>query len=375
MKCLIAAIRRDLRAPQLPFVAVQIGRVCGPGQDSTSWNSIQDQQRRMPGKIRNVAAVPAIDLELDDGIHISGRGQQRLGARLAQAMCALRGGARGERLPIELESVVPQADPLTGSANLLVRFRNVAGRLQAPDRPSGFEIVVGDQPTGSIYRTDLRGTSVLLKTGLPPWDLNTASLSYGHGTVPYCNIADSAGRSLPALGPVPCTTKQTPATPWVNRLMVSQAMPPVRDIRSLAYPKNKRPLGLAMRTFPGVFCDLHMDLFACAPADALVYFLSRFRCAEDMRLAVCVGYDGPVKLWVDRKPRFADPNGTNPATPDRATVPVRLKRGDHEILIGLSSNCGRAWGVFLRLMRKDLTRRQARAGSGAYRMPEWLAPS
>jgi len=30
--------------------------------------------------------------------------------------------------------------------------------------------------------------------------------------------------------------------------------------------------------------------------------------------------------------------------------------------------------VFLRLMRKDLTRRQARAGSGAYRMPEWLAP-
>ena len=71
-----------------------------------------------------------------------------------------------------------------------------------------------------------------------------------------------------------------------------------------------------------------------------------------MKLAIGLGYDGPVKVWIDGDMKFHDPNGTNPATIDKALVPFKANPGKHEILIALSSNYGKAWGLFLRFPRK-----------------------
>ena len=83
-----------------------------------------------------------------------------------------------------------------------------------------------------------------------------------------------------------------------------------------------------------------------------------------MRVALRLGYDGPVKLFMDGRPVFHDPAGTNPAKPDMAAPEVALAAGEHELALALGANQGRAWGVFLRLQRLDL------AGAGLPALPE-----
>jgi len=83
MKQLVAASRRDLHQPRLPWIIVQIARHIStdPG---VAWNSIQEQQRLLPEKISHFETIPAVDLPLDDGIHISAVGYPRLATRMAR---------------------------------------------------------------------------------------------------------------------------------------------------------------------------------------------------------------------------------------------------------------------------------------------------
>src|SRR5204862_7267875 len=99
MKEMIAELRTEARDPKLPVAIVQLSRVMGWGQ-RVEWNSIQEQQRRLPEQAKNVTVVPAVDLELDDSIHIGGRANHRLGVRLAQAMAALRKYPKAGNPPI-----------------------------------------------------------------------------------------------------------------------------------------------------------------------------------------------------------------------------------------------------------------------------------
>ena len=68
----IAAVRADLDQPELPFYYVQIGRFVAAG-DAKGWNAVQDAQRLIPDRVPNTAVVAAIDLELDDLIHVGTR--------------------------------------------------------------------------------------------------------------------------------------------------------------------------------------------------------------------------------------------------------------------------------------------------------------
>jgi hypothetical protein len=88
-----------------------------------------------------------------------------------------------------------------------------------------------------------------------------------------------------------------------------------------------------------------------------------------MKLAALLGYDGPVKFWIDRRELFYDPDGTNPAVQDDKHIPLDLKAGKHPVLVALGSNFGQAWGCFLRFERTDVTARQIRQGPEAYAMP------
>jgi hypothetical protein len=75
-----------------------------------------------------------------------------------------------------------------------------------------------------------------------------------------------------------------------------------------------------------------------------------------MKLLACFGYDGPVKLWVDEKEIFHDPEGTNPAYEDRAKVKFELDPGEHSITIALGSSKCRAWGIYFRIERIDVSK-------------------
>ena len=61
---------------------------------------IQEQQRHLPERIRYLSVVPAVDLELDDSIHLSANGHSLLAKRLARCADRLALGNRKEKPPI-----------------------------------------------------------------------------------------------------------------------------------------------------------------------------------------------------------------------------------------------------------------------------------
>ena len=369
LKALITAFRRDAQNPRLPFIAVQLGRHTGESFRARCWNAIQDQQRRSLGAGPHCALVPAIDLPLDDQIHIGSRGQAILGRRLARAMCVVCEGRRAGLPPIDLGSVRVQPDAATGLGNVVVRFENLEGGLESAGRPQGFTIV-DDAPVAALFDVRIEGTRAVLRTALPPAQLQSLWLHYGYGVDPACTLADGSGRPVPVFGPVPLGPLRA-VSPFVRSCRVSRLCPGAGDLRGLAYPRRPGALGFTRREFPSNFLDLHEQIQA-AGDDRTFWFACRIRCPEPMRLGVLLGYDGPVKLWVDGRPWLHVPEGTNPAIPDKSRVEFRAAKGIHEVVVALGTNRARAWGILLRFERTDLAKRRLEKGPDDWNLPETL---
>lgn len=366
MKELIAAFRRDCRYRSLPVAIVQLSRVVGRTEDASAWDSIRDQQYRLPRSISNLTVVPAIDLRLDDTIHISGADQNRLGARLAEAMQTLRPGRRTTARPIELAGV--SCRPLRGAIVIEVRFRNVVGQLRAPGSPMGFSLLAFGN-VEHAFAVELNGSRALVRAQFPPNRLWDAALYYGHGTNPICNIIDEADRSLPAFGPLLLAPPRA-ITPFITSLDVSDFLPAPASWKSFSPPRLSMVRQFKHRSFQGPFCDLHNEISARGRKDEMVYFAKRFRCDEPMRLAVHLGYDAPVKVWINGKELFFDPTGRNPASLSKAISKFRTSQGNHQLIIALGTAQGKAWGIFLELERTDVPTRLINKGVGAFRMPQ-----
>lgn len=89
-----------------------------------------------------------------------------------------------------------------------------------------------------------------------------------------------------------------------------------------------------------------------------------------MKLAALLGYDGPVKVWIDGQEAYCDLNGANPAIADSARMDFEAKKGEHEVLVALDSNLGLAWGIFLRFERTGLSQRELARGLQPDYLPE-----
>ncbi|NLX05064.1 MAG: sialate O-acetylesterase [Phycisphaerae bacterium] len=367
MKRLVAAFRKEFGDSRLPFVMVQIARVVASGTASRFWNDVQEQQRRLPEVIDRLAVVPAIDLEIDDLIHIGGFGQIRLGKRLAEATAALTGMAKDVKPPIAVKGMK------MGPGFVRVRFDHVVGKLIAAGRPSGFDLSdLRYEAIPSIFRIDLEGNEAVLRTCLQDGDISNLAVHYGYGVDPYCNITDEADRSLPVFGPLPLGTPR-PITPFVRTMRISDIQGSAGKLGKLGCPDTSdRKLGWRRHTFPGDFAERRAELAARAPQDVLIHYALGFRCAEKMKLAIWLGYDGPVKVWMDGRRVFHDPEGTNPALWQDGRIEVSASAGDHELVISLGSNEGKAWGVFLRMERLGVPKRLLDKGADAVAMPEFI---
>lgn len=349
MKALIEAFRGDCGDENLPFVLVQISRVISGDFGSAGWNSIQNQQRQLAVTVPNVTTVPAIDMEMDDLIHISGPEQERLGRRLAQAMAVLKKHPKAGKLPIELDRISVEPDERTGLANIVVQFRNVVGELRSAGVPAGFALS-DPRPAPGIFRTILDGSRVVLKTAMTDNLLEGKFLHYGLGLDPYCNITDAADRSLPVIGRMPLA-KGRAMTPFVRLWRRSEMLAPAGDWASVGLLAG--PMQRLETQFD--FCDLHPEIEQVRE-DRLIYFASRVTCAEDMDLVACLGYDGPVKMWIDGRQVCDDPAGANPAIIDRSKVRFAGTKGSHDVVVVLGTNRGRAWGIYLRFERLDVSK-------------------
>ncbi len=153
------------------------------------------------------------------------------------------------------------------------------------------------------------------------------------------------------------------ATPFVQQFKIMLPHP-----RKLKLPGDVAALPWQVRNFAAAFCDLHPEIGPTAPQDLTVFYACDIIVPEPMRLAALLGYDGPVKLWVDGRQFFSDPNGTNPARIDQARVKFKAAPGQHSVVVGLGTNRGQAWGICLRFERLDLPRRK----HGAGRLPKLM---
>lgn len=378
---IVRAFRRDLRSPGLPVVLVQIGNVVGPAEpaEERGWSAVREAQRVLGETLPRAATVPAVDLELDEGIHLSGTAQYELGRRMAEAAESIRrAGERGApKRPVALESVETGTYE-DGRAVVTARFRDVSGRLVADGRPTGFAIDDGTGYVGSVTNVRLDGDKAVILTTTTPRLLahGGCALWYGFGRNPYCNIRDEAGRPLPAFGPVYFGAPYRTTSDYMtfDTCRASEFLPASAALAAETEPPDPAGLRWIPRgSLPDVrdFCDIHGLAGLRRGRDEVVYFRAVFRCDDDWRLNLLFGYDGPVRAWMDGEEVLHDPSGDNPGYPDRAVAPVRAARGDHEVLFALGTNGGKAWGVFLRLERTAVPRRET-AGGRRPRLPRFL---
>lgn len=202
MTALVAAVRRDLRQPALPWIMAQIGPVCG-GWGGPRWNELREHQHRLPERIQKLDTISTIDLGLDDNIHISAASFPVLAARFARAANRLVLGDRREPPMPRLRAIVPPHSEKSPH-HVDVVFDHVPGGLRATGAPRGFTIHDADgRPTDAIYKTTLHGGTARLHfhegTRLPPG----ASVAHAHGRAPVCTITDARGCALPAFAPTP----------------------------------------------------------------------------------------------------------------------------------------------------------------------------
>jgi sialate O-acetylesterase len=203
MKNLVASIRSDLNAPDLPFYYVQIGRYVVPNP-SDPWDAIQEAQRQLASEIANTEVVPSVDLELDDLIHADTAGLATLGRRLANVagmnlfknVDRYKNIKRGPRI----KTIAFDGNRKT----VRIECSDVNGKLRSRGRVSGFSVSATDGAQLHPYKATIdpaRPSSIVLlfQNYLP----EGAQLWYGRGLDPYCNVTDEENMGLPAMGPMP----------------------------------------------------------------------------------------------------------------------------------------------------------------------------
>ncbi|WP_425144958.1 sialate O-acetylesterase [Deinococcus sp.] len=189
MTAWLSSLRQDLGQPELPLLMVQLGRVVQPASEALirGWNELRLGQRRWSQAQAGVQIVAAIDLGLDDFIHIDTAGLKRLGRRLARAASGCGGLQPG--------ALTEVTTPI-GTPGLRLTVPDADTALRSDGRPLGFSLRDGaGRDLDLIYKVELDGKAALLfLTGKVPQ--GGATLWYGFGLDPVCNVTDRADQAL-----------------------------------------------------------------------------------------------------------------------------------------------------------------------------------
>jgi sialate O-acetylesterase len=202
MEKLIAAFRQDFAQPDLPFYYVQIGRHVNY-TNADEWNQVQEAERRLESRIPRVGMVPAVDLTLDDGIHVSTPDLKGLGRRLADMVT--------HDLYPEVAKYQPyKRGPRPAGAKrdgnvVRILFAEVNGKLVTTGRLNGFVICdAAGKPLPIVFHQQIDpadGNAVLLHIGSAPLPAG-ATVRYGAGRDPYVNLNDELDMGTPVFGPL-----------------------------------------------------------------------------------------------------------------------------------------------------------------------------
>ena len=353
------AMRRDCKNPDLPIVFVQLGSfVANSGDVNISqkrWLQVRCSQYDLALKMKNVACVPAIDLELCDQIHLSNRGVATLGQRLQYAMQSLR---EPEKYlpPIKVRNLRCTADKATANAKVEITFDNVCGSLEARSgNPCGFSLVKDGEYVSDAINCRLEGNRAIVLLKMPAIFFNDSyQIAYGGSLQPHANIVDRAGRSLPCFSLV---GKKKPAnmTNFVTEALVSTANYGSEELADLNLPEAADWQGFSFSK--AAVSNIYL---VCPPPEpgtdvkALrkYYFRWQIELTEAMDLKIMFGSDAPFALYCNSE-ELMRKFTTNPVVLDEFTCKKSLPAGKHEFTAVFASNGNRGWGLCCRFVRLD----------------------
>ena len=280
---------------------------------------------------------------------------------------------------------IPVRDGWSGNFNGIFALENVpAGesewhlRLSGDKKPAGtVDFIVGGLLAGRTMRMEEEVRTYLwratpdcrlkARVRVPPG--TPAAVTYLDGTtaLPDSNgcielvLDERWAREAPSLAgaaPVQCggvaeiTLSRVQAirlTRHVQDWRVSPALPLGGTFESLEYPLDNAALRMAPRRIRGDFAALNLDLMKGARDGSAVFMAARFQSEARARVCADLGYDGPVKAWLDGRILFQFPRGTAPCEIE-ARPEFEAGAGEHEVLVAFGGNSGNAWGIRLRVL-------------------------
>ncbi len=204
---LFESFRQDCGNPELAIVMVQLSRyVCGlDDPKNMRWVSVREQQRLFQNYNGKIAIIPALDLDVIDGLHLTADSAQELGRRSAEAMLTITGEAGAQAMPPELESIESGWDSDIMSPTIIVRYRSLMGDLRSNGRATGFMLFHDGQTVNAISYVELKGNTAIVHLSRNERNTEPAdkfTIAYGGICHCYVNITDGAHRPLPGFGPL-----------------------------------------------------------------------------------------------------------------------------------------------------------------------------
>ncbi|REE68109.1 sialate O-acetylesterase [Paenibacillus taihuensis] len=198
----VAALRKDLNDPQLPFIFAQLSvfYVLEPDArwpDSALWNRVQADQLALEHALPFTAMVPTIDAGLADIIHLDTESLQQVGQRMAwQALRIAYGNPIAESGP--RPDVIRWNEERT---ELTIALTGINGRLTEVGRVCGFRVEKENQrlPLTAELTEERRRIRLRFEQSVPA----DSWLSHGAGFNPVVNVKDEFGIPLVVFGPVP----------------------------------------------------------------------------------------------------------------------------------------------------------------------------
>jgi hypothetical protein len=136
----VSAWRAAFDNPQMPVITVQLNRVhqAPTPESNLGWSLVREAQRQVPKRLANVAVVPALDLPMSDGIHISPAGNMLLPERMARAALGMVYGKPTDYCAPDLQT----ARRMNGGAAIELIFQPVKSRMDTID------------PTANCFRVE-----------------------------------------------------------------------------------------------------------------------------------------------------------------------------------------------------------------------------
>ena len=207
MKTLVAALRKEFG--NMPWIMSQINGFYHTERydiHGDAWTSIRTQQVALPNQIKKLACISTVDLDLDDGIHISAKGQHRCGERMAKVALNLAGYSKKKYTTPYIASISSKRGnqiAQTEFGTYALKIKGLNGKLISDgSHILGFSLrdKQGNK-CRSIYKAWIHKDEIILQTELKAPELKKYKLYYGYGTTPLCNITDSEDMPLPACGP------------------------------------------------------------------------------------------------------------------------------------------------------------------------------